>query len=586
MKKKLVCIVYISILLLATFFSVAVTSKTNTPLAQTIGIVDNWPTLGHDAAHSGFSTSLMPTTSTLLFSKPIVTDLINTPAGASIVDGRLYLVTSAGYLYSFNASTGQIIYNQSNFGLVNSVPAFNNDRLFFGSYNDNIYCCNALTGAIVWARNTSNVVSTSPTVVNNKIYLGGYNNKMMCLDSDGNWLWNYTTGNMITSSPAVVDGRVYFGSYDTKLYCVDANENGDGTTNLLWSVTIGTTVDKAPTVANGKVYVPSSNKIYCFDAISGNAISGWPFSGSGTIFPLAVANNKVYGGGNSFYCLNATNGNLIWTYTSGTIKSTAAIADGKVYYTNYGRQIVCLDALGNGDGTTTKYWDYFLYIKSYTAPVLYNGNIYIPSVSYLHIFGINTPPSTPEILGPTEGVIMKPCTFTISADDAQYQDLTYTIQWGDGNTGTYGPYAAGISFQASHTWNVNGTYQIQVKASDGQMVSAPATHTITIKQPELAIGTIKGGLLKITAEIKNIGEAIAENISWNMTLNGTGYVWKGAVASGVFDTLDANGIQIVTDKPVFGLGKVNITVTARADNIHEVTKSAEVFLFFIFVFVK
>ena len=57
-------------------------------------------------------------------------------------------------------------------------------------------------------------------------------------------------------------------------------------------------------------------------------------------------------------------------------------------------------------------------------------------------------------------------------------------------------------------------------------------------------------------------------------------------ASGTIATLEAEGTEIVSVSPILGIGPVEITVTASADGVKEVTKPANGFVFFVFVIVS
>jgi len=104
-------------------------------------------------------------------------------------------------------------------------------------------------------------------------------------------------------------------------------------------------------------------------------------------------------------------------------------------------------------------------------------------------------------------------------------------------------------------------------------------------QGNLEIGEIKGGLFKITAEIKNTGEADVNDVNWNISLEG-GLIILGRQANGTLPSISAGGVEIVTDRPVFGLGRVQITVTADAPNAPPATKTVDGFVFLIFVIIR
>jgi hypothetical protein len=79
----------------------------------------------------------------------------------------------------------------------------------------------------------------------------------------------------------------------------------------------------------------------------------------------------------------------------------------------------------------------------------------------------NTPPDTPTITGPTTVKPNVEQTYTLSGTDLQNQDLTYYIDWGDGNAVTgLGPYHSGETFTLTHTWKTKGTYLIKTRTTD------------------------------------------------------------------------------------------------------------------------
>jgi hypothetical protein len=99
------------------------------------------------------------------------------------------------------------------------------------------------------------------------------------------------------------------------------------------------------------------------------------------------------------------------------------------------------------------------------------------------VAGINHPPGTPIVKGPSSSPItkslldekplsrplLKPGTynFTFKATDPDRDDVYYFIDWGDGTiSGWFGPYLSGEEVTQSHTWSVKGTYLVKAKAKD------------------------------------------------------------------------------------------------------------------------
>jgi hypothetical protein len=79
----------------------------------------------------------------------------------------------------------------------------------------------------------------------------------------------------------------------------------------------------------------------------------------------------------------------------------------------------------------------------------------------------NTPPFDPTITGPAQIKPKVAQTYTISAIDEFDHDVTFDIDWGDGNGAAgLGPYQSAESVELTHTWVKKGSYNIKVKATD------------------------------------------------------------------------------------------------------------------------
>lgn len=96
---------------------------------------------------------------------------------------------------------------------------------------------------------------------------------------------------------------------------------------------------------------------------------------------------------------------------------------------------------------------------------------------------------------------------------------------------------------------------------------------------QIEIGDISGGLLKVKAEIKNVGTADATGVMWDINLAG-GLILLGGSTSGGPENIPASGQIEAKSGLVLGFGKPVVTVTADS-----ATKSvnATVLLFFILI---
>jgi hypothetical protein len=99
-----------------------------------------------------------------------------------------------------------------------------------------------------------------------------------------------------------------------------------------------------------------------------------------------------------------------------------------------------------------------------------------------------------------------------------------------------------------------------------------------IQTPNVQIGTVAGGIGKVTMEVKNIGDGDATNVSWSISVKGGILKKIDVTTTGIILSIPASGTATVqTDKFIFGLGA--ITIQLAADPVIA-TKTGKQILFF------
>lgn len=91
----------------------------------------------------------------------------------------------------------------------------------------------------------------------------------------------------------------------------------------------------------------------------------------------------------------------------------------------------------------------------------------ISDTTWALIDDTNTPPTIPEIDGPSSGKPLVQYLFTVVTTDSDADSVFYYFDWGDNTTsGWLGPYDSGVQQSALHSWSQKGTYSVRVKAKD------------------------------------------------------------------------------------------------------------------------
>ena len=345
-----------------------------------------WSMYRHDLTHSGSTTSTAPSTNDTLWSwshtglkTPVVADgkvivadnyglyALDETTGVklwgpssftgsfygapTVVDGRIYMGTSSGYLYCVNATNGAKIweYQATATGQIQTNTAVANGKVYFGTTDNYLYALNANTGAHVWHYVAGGAIYySSPAVDGTMIYFGCDDDKVYALNDTGSLpalRWTYTTLGNVRSTPTIADGKIFFGSSSTDhaLFAVDKTTGGH-----LWKYVLSTsyTIDTSPAFSDGIVYFTAPyNKAY---ALYANATVGINYTETDPAIRLwsttvgtypnspAVADGKVFfGAGYALYALNAADGITLWTYTFTYTIDEPIVADGRIFVSQY-----------------------------------------------------------------------------------------------------------------------------------------------------------------------------------------------------------------------------------------------------------
>jgi hypothetical protein len=198
-------------------------------------------------------------------------------------------------------------------------------------------------------------------------------------------------------------------------------------------------------------------------------------------------------------------------------------------------------------------------------------DLFANNASSIYYDGMSHLPPGPYLLcdagGPYTDEINKDILFTGFAVGG-IEPYIWAWDFGDGAT-------ASIQ-NPTHAYIIPGIYTVTLTVTDDELETFTDTTTATIiaSQPVLEIGSIIGGL-GIKSSLKNTGYGAATNVEWTITLDGK-LVFVGKSSDGTFMTIAAEGEETIKTGFILGFSKINIVITAKAQNALEVsaTKSA------------
>jgi outer membrane protein assembly factor BamB len=382
-------------------------------------------------------------------------------------------------------SNGQLLWNYTTGGSVESSPAVANGVVYVGSWDGNLYALNATTGANVWNYTTGGSVQSSPAVANGVVYVQSDDGNIYALNAtSGANVWSYNIGGNVyfspVSSPAVANGVVYVGSIgkyngggfvNTDVYALNATTGAK-----VWNYTTGGSVQSSPAVANGVVYVGCDDgNVYALNATTGANV--WNYTTGISVYSSpAVANGVVYVGSfdNNVYAINASNGSKLWNYTTGSaVWSSPAVANGVVYVGSIGqfanRGFVNADVYALNATTGTQLWNYTTGNEVLSSPAVVNGVVYVGSFDN-NVYAIGNRTTTLTATAPSTASVNQNFTIngTLSGSTFALAGATLTLQRSTDNvtftnvsmnvTNTTGGYAFSKNESAAGTYYYRAAY--------------------------------------------------------------------------------------------------------------------------------
>ena len=212
------------------------------PVLPTVPVTpaDEWSQHGHDAQHTSFTATSIPTPWRWKWAWNGPTSNGGVSAGKFALPrnvqpvtggGRVYISAGSHGVYALNISNGSQAWNNNSIGVINSTPAFDasTNSLFVVSTNGHLYRLNAATGNSNgdYDAQATSTLPLPPAVYGSRVYFSMGNHVFAITTSSMALAWAYDAGSPVQTPPAVspAAGLVVAASEDLYVHAIH-NSNG------------------------------------------------------------------------------------------------------------------------------------------------------------------------------------------------------------------------------------------------------------------------------------------------------------------------------------------------------------------------
>jgi outer membrane protein assembly factor BamB len=300
-------------------------------------------------------------------------------SSAAIVGETVLAASQKGELVALNLADGKVWWRFKVDPVGESSPAYNgNDGLaYIGDLTGWLNAVNARTGQKAWAFKTGSEIKSSPVYVDGKVLIGSYDEHLYCLNAKtGQLLWKARTGGPVHATPSIGNGVAYIAGCDEQFRALRLADGKE-----VFASNSGNQGGASPVLSgNYAIYGTFGNDVLAMDVTTGKL--AWRYAPQDRQFPFyssaAVAYGRVVVGGRDkrVHCLNAANGQQLWTFTTrARVESSPAIVGSRAYVGSNDGRLYVLD-LNNG----AKVFEFNAGGAVSASPAIASGRLVVGSV--------------------------------------------------------------------------------------------------------------------------------------------------------------------------------------------------------------
>lgn len=328
---------------------------------------------------NNFLYAFNPTTGQKLWEQNVGFEVVHEPL---VLDGLLFLTSPIGVL-KIDGSTGVIVDTTFDLQFAGDTtrhyvlgPLSGKGETIYGATNTGfIAAFNYKSRQVIWQTQLPEP-ETSPVLYNNLLIFTAGNTIYAIDQNQGDQVgWTYTAGAVLTN-PTVSAPFVYVCDITGKLYQIDAE---DGTATVIYDA-MSATATSAIAAGGNILFGSDDNYLHCID-LAQNVVR-WKFVTDERIRSSPYfANNVVYFGSydHHLYAVNIADGSLKWRYRTGALIKSSPLAYGStVYVGGYDKIFYAFDTTGQLK------WKFNVNGLIDASPVLYDADasrVEYPAVS-------------------------------------------------------------------------------------------------------------------------------------------------------------------------------------------------------------
>jgi len=422
-----------------------------------------WPMDGADTEHSGEQVTPLfgPANQ---WTVQVNGELMCPPSTAY---GNLYVGTSDGHLRVIDERDGAELWNLKLGETICATPLIESQTAFVPAGNT-LYAVTLTNKTIKWSFEAVGTLRASPVMYDDLIYIGSDDKRIYALSEyTGELIWSLKLDDVVAASPSVAGLTLVIGTESGTLYGIHRTEGKER-----WRADLGSSISTAACISQSTTMVGTyGGRLYGLDLDDGAVLWEFPNAAGPALDPILTTpvtnSGLVYFGSDGLYCLEVSNGLKVWFHQAGdTVRGSPAIVESYLVFGSYDGLLRCLDK-----NTGKVVW-------RYQSDTVFRSGV---SIDYDKVFigGRDGKLYARSVLNAQAPIIVGPFTleseahdsilFKVDATDPESNMLTFTWDFGDGNT----------SNEASplHEYPRAGEYFVEVTVSDGTKVKK---HTITV----------------------------------------------------------------------------------------------------------